>query len=1231
MADGDENEIEDAPDARADAFFARMGTVPASFYLDVEGAQQHAESASADAGAPAWIPLGPRNVGGAVRALAQDPFFPGRWYAGSAQGGLWRTEDDGSTWSPLGSALMMAPVGAIAVSPVSSRFIYVGTGEPHYTGVGGNGLFRSTDGGNTFERLVEANSGTGSARHYGRIQADPLVAQRCWAASNRGLFRFHNSSAVEERFPGVAAGAAVSDVVLAGDPGNADQYLLLAGVAGVGIFRGVYSRDNDRTAWTAVFSPPANGDGTPSIGRIKLAFSKRIVGVVPPTPWAYAVMEDQGFSGAVAPLRGFPTVVFQSTDLGVTWPARPAVGLLSAATSADPPVVGRRGIAWYALAIAVDPGNPRRVIVGHVSLFASIDGARTFSPAPLAPPGPILDWTRYDNGDRAQHGDQHAIVFDLRNSNHLWAGNDGGVSFTPNLSSFGGPPPGGVWQKRSYGIMAAQLNDLTTHPNFPFIYGGGLQDNGTFVSFGGPTWYRLLGGDGGQIAFVPSAAAVPPVFARSFFASTQNNVHAVSVASVPGAMNSTTLPDIDPPGNVMTPSVTGTLALPAVNAPPFIGIVEGDGRTANRLLLGRDNTTPVAGAVAGFYSTDGATVAQLTTPGLTGNVMTVKFAPNPPDVWLGTSTGMLFTTIIALPAPPGVGAAWTARPLPGAPVNAISSIAVHRTSNRVVAVSTMGSPGAVFLSHDSGANWLDVSGTGGKRLPPGAILCVEFHPTDTGVLFAGTFAGVYVIRNLPAPGGAPAVVPAFTPEWKTYNNALPLVQVNDLTLTPLTLTLRCATFGRGAFECNVDGGTPAAMRIPEVMLSIRDHVTDDGRAYPPANVFFDDPRLPAPGVVPPGFDITRAFDIRIDAPSFRPVLGQVLPAGISAPEGSRFGSPLDGSEVDETLVSDVPLVGDINFVYVQVHNRGSSVANDVGIHLYFAEARPGPNAGDPPVIPPIAAGFNFPQEPTAVSDWQRAALPQTVQIQPGQPHVARFAWVPPLRLQTGVALLAVCSNTADPLAAGVPAGAVEAFVRADRRAALRFTLVRRDAVTIRDGVDDTGTVGSVAWGGRSPDIVVRQVAVAAPDDPVGELGDLRDTHLSDRVRPGANIIYVRVWNRTLLPLDARVQVFQVPNPNVPSPGTAWTPLGPPVDVLVIPANGFRFARIDWAVVDPDPANAYKAFALFAVASVLDPAGVELDPFPDRNTAIDVPSFWRFALNAPLANNTALRALRFETP
>ena len=135
----------------------------------------------------------------------------------------------------------------------------------------------------------------------------------------------------------------------------------------------------------------------------------------------------------------------------------------------------------------------------------------------------MLDWTEFDGGTvvrtgarrgqfeggdflspRAQHADVHTVLFDSRNSAHVWVAHDAGICFTEALPAGTNPtrPPTFLgWRLRSYGIHGAQFYDVTCSPFYQSMTAGGLQDNGTYISYGGSNWYHINGGDGGRVAF----------------------------------------------------------------------------------------------------------------------------------------------------------------------------------------------------------------------------------------------------------------------------------------------------------------------------------------------------------------------------------------------------------------------------------------------------------------------------------------------------------------------------------------------------------------------------------------------------------------------------------------------------------------------------------------------------------------------------------------------------------
>jgi hypothetical protein len=202
-------------------------------------------------------------------------------------------------------------------------------------------------------------------------------------------------------------------------------------------------------------------------------------------------------------------------------------------------------------------------------------------------------------------------------------------------------------------------------------------------------------------------------------------------------------------------------------------------------------------------------------------------------------------------------------------------------------------------------------------------------------------------------------------------------------------------------------------------------------------------------------------------------------------------------------------------------------------------------------------------------------------------------------------------------------------------------------VYVRDGVEDRGTVASVAYSGRSPDIIVRQTDVEAANR-AHEFRDLLDMHPQDRLKPGTNFIFVRVHNSKLVDLQARVQLWWVKptmpyaaaDANVPPfDETKWSQAGvvgdgpapPPVTSdVTVPAGGWGVARFTWIdPADPDPgaADAYRAYLLVALVSTVLPG----DTHPAKSEANSFEAFWNFLRTLRSSGNAALRGVRWAAP
>lgn len=1332
-------DIGDDPHPRSDAFFAALGVPPWFYASSMQRAIQRALNDPADLPSMPWAPVGGRNIGGRIRALVQDPVNPAILYAGTGYGGVFRSRNDGDTWEHIGAAQDSFPVGALAMDAKAPGTLYVGTGEPliFHNLVGpaiagstwdaaGVGFYRADT---TVDPVVmtqevgaysQVGPVPGAADRYSRIVCDPQNARRCWLAGDTGLWRREQPTALSPvqfirelvpvptpPIPALPAappppalppvpsvlrpfGVGITDIALAAnpDPLRPHTYRLYAAVGGQGIYRGVFDPAGPATVWEP--APLAGGLPAPGPAAGPLTHDRIRIAVCQSQPQhLYAIFEN----GTQASTARQVLDIFYSADGGDHW--QPS-GARPPAPPLPPPLPGQSlsallgGQPWGHLVIEVHPDNPAIVLAGAVNLMRSSDFGVSWTL--------VLDWQNWSRGDRAQHGDIHALVFDANDPRRLWVANDSGLSVTPDIV-FGNPRTDQGWRKRSHGIAAAQFNDVAVHPVFPYMLGGGLQDNGAYITFGGESWLPIGDADGGQIAFEQRDP-------RSFIAPNQSFVILSAVVApttlepnpgvYPLVQRRQVNADKSPPNDTFACqlNIRHTAAMRARSG-LFVPVVEHHPRLRQHLLVGRGFqpfvaavpatlTTPLIPAIPMaqtevFVSTDGAnSFAPTGMPSIpvNANVSALAYgngADSHADWWVGNDLGGLAVgNDTALPN------AWTLRPLPASANNMpVTRIVVHPRNNNVVAVATGGNAGVteqgrVFLTHNRGLNWLDITGAA-QALPSCPVLALAFDPQPLAAqpqtLFAGTLAGVYVVRNLPRLPAAAAVLAAFNPLWSTFNarggpGALPLTLVNDLKIVSMPartgadlvaqapesvaqFRLIAALYGRGMFACNITR-TPAAgvgLGGPAQRIYLRQTVIEDGLSYPrptPNELnsapngsapfrLGGDPRFPLNAE---SFTDHDAIDIRIDNQPFQ-----------------FFEDVIDGVEFDEDLATKPVVAGARNVVYVQAHSCGWGKVVNVTVHLYFAPSAAlaaNPNAAPLPdlhadfwthwLADPLPAPAVAPVGNAAA--WQRAGVPVQLQaVGPNQPEVARIEWLAPATLPAFVALLAVVTTPAgiDPL---VPAGqptVMATLLRRERRAAFRVAPVTPFVpdLFIRDGLDDTGRLGGVAFGGRSPDILVLP---AAPADLPATTLDLSNPRSADRVRPGPtdNFIYVRVQNRSAIDTPVDVELFWASsNPAISAladpagpvtDNTKWQAaagLGPVANV-VVPARGAVLVAFKVSNAPAPTAGLPNALAFIALIKASNPG----DPKPSRTRVTDAASFWRFFLQLADSNNAALRTVRY---
>ncbi|MCM3666069.1 hypothetical protein M3204_16750 [Mesobacillus subterraneus] len=413
-----------------------------------------------------WSFNAPSNIGGRVVDVVVDPKHDNTIYIAAASGGVWKSTDAGDTFQTAWDDDNSQAMGALAIS--SDGTLFAGTGEANPGGgsvvYGGTGLFRSKDGGQTWESIGLKESGS-----IGRIYIDPENPNQIFVAAagplfygggERGLYRsLDGGDTWELVLKGENDTTGVVDVVI--DPQNTDRVYAAAwdrirkpnhrqyGGSGSAIY---YSEDGGEN-WTK------SEEGLPSEekGRIGLAVSSTESGKV----YATVIKPDGYFEG-----------FYTSNDYAQTWTKVPHHAQLASSQSS---------FGWWFGRNYVDPQDGNHIFVSGVSLMESKDGGKTWAPS---------------NG-RAVHADQHSMAWDPKKAGRVYLGNDGGVYRSEENGLVTGN-----WQKATYEPYT-QFYTLDVSHQDPTRISGGTQDNGSNRSWGKDGWNNYYGGDGLMNAINP--------------------------------------------------------------------------------------------------------------------------------------------------------------------------------------------------------------------------------------------------------------------------------------------------------------------------------------------------------------------------------------------------------------------------------------------------------------------------------------------------------------------------------------------------------------------------------------------------------------------------------------------------------------------------------------------------------------------------------------------------------
>ena len=385
---------------------------------------------------PVYLPLngtGQPNGVGRVTAIAFHPTDPNIIYVGSPAGGFLQSDDYGSTWVNKSNALSRLGISSIVIHPSNPDIIYIGTGDRDGGDAPGRGVWRSTNGGQSWQQW---NSGMGNRTVY-EILMHPSNPDIMIASTNSKIYKTINGG---QSWTQVHSSGNNKDIAF--HPGN-PNIVYASG-------KEFYRSDDNGDSWTQITSIlPGNTQ------RIAIAITEAAPDIV------YLFYgNSSGFQG-----------LYRSTDAGLNFTLQ----------SNSPNICGydtnggTGSQAWYDLVAIGDETDPDHIIIGAINLWESFDGGQNWSI--------MSHWVGY--GHPSVHADQHVLEWNPHTGN-LFAGHDGGIHFSADTSTF---------TEISSGLGISQIYKIGQSATEGGVTIAGFQDNGTALIDNG-VWRTEIGGDG---------------------------------------------------------------------------------------------------------------------------------------------------------------------------------------------------------------------------------------------------------------------------------------------------------------------------------------------------------------------------------------------------------------------------------------------------------------------------------------------------------------------------------------------------------------------------------------------------------------------------------------------------------------------------------------------------------------------------------------------------------------
>ena len=685
--------------------------------------------------------IGPGAMSGRVTTIDVQRNRPEVIYIGTASGGLWRSETAGVQWEPLFDDQPTQSIGALALSPSNPDVIWVGTGEgnPRNSHSSGRGVFRSIDGGATWEMM-----GLEETHNIHRVIIHPNDSKTVWVGAtgtawgdspHRGVYKTTDGGISWNQVLYADERTGVADMII--DPSNPDKLLVAmwshrrepwfftSGGEGSALHITYDGGEN----WKKLTSEEGMPEG--EMGRIGLAISAANPDVI------YGLIESNS------------TALYHSTDGGLSW------------SVIQQDNIGNR--PFYYADIYADPSDEKRLFNLYSMVDLSEDGGRTFST--------ILPYS-------GVHPDHHAFYIHPDDPNFLIDGNDGGL----NISRDGG----NSWTFVN-NLPLGQFYHIAVDMAIPYRIYGGMQDNGSWVGaseawhVGGirnEDWQEIMFGDGFDVQPTPGDL-------NTAYAMYQGG----AVARVDlRSGNQTAIQPVQPDTIPLRFAWNAAIAIdPANENGVYFGsqmVHYSADRGASWRTISPDLTTndpeKQNQAESGGLTID-ATQAE-------NHCTILCISPNPhrpEELWVGTDDGRVQHSDDG-------GATWKdhALGIKRFPVGAwIPQIHVspHDPDEVYVVVNDYRRNNwqpYLYRTTDGGSTWVRLVMEGGEVT--GHALSVVQDPVEPSLLFLGTEEGLFVSFDRGA-------------NWKRWTHEIPSVPVRDMVIHPRDGDLVLGTFGRAAY------------------------------------------------------------------------------------------------------------------------------------------------------------------------------------------------------------------------------------------------------------------------------------------------------------------------------------------------------------------------------------------------------------------------------------------------